>query len=105
MDSVDLYACSVLFSPADVVTKEIDSGRWLLIDPETPNWAIVDEVGKELVDLCDGRRPLSQVNKALCHRLGADASLSASNILEFAEALVQNGFLSTAPIVPSELDK
>lgn len=64
-----------------------DAGNYLLYNPRTDQLHLVDEHGKRVFDLCDGRS-IDDVVREGCALIGGDTSPSASQqVLDFLCAL------------------
>jgi radical SAM protein with 4Fe4S-binding SPASM domain len=85
------------YAPPEIFSKKIESGIWILLDPEMPNWVAVDALGKEIVELCNGERSLEEVTEILCAKHNGDLGSSKDNIVEFANMLAEKEFLSSEP--------
>lgn len=96
---------SCLHAPSAISVRQLEADTWLLIDPRMPNWVAVNRVGKEIVELCDGRRSVEAATETLCAMHHADTGSSKSNVLQFASRLLREQFLSLEPFSYAELDK
>ena len=92
-----LFVGFCLHTPPSVCFRKLDAATCVLIDPKMPNWVAVDEIGKEIVDLCDGRRSLEAVTESLWRA----ASRGECRILaaERAVKVTDEG----GPILPGDL--
>jgi radical SAM protein with 4Fe4S-binding SPASM domain len=70
-----------------------------------PNWVVVDEIGKGIVELSNGKRTLEEITSVLCSRYNADVESSKANVVHFATLLNEKGFLSTQLFSYPEVDK
>ena len=93
------------YAPLEVFSKELEPAIWLLLDPEMPNWVVVDEIGKEIVELSNGRKTLEAIISVLCTRHDANVESSKASIEHFATLLNEKGFLSTQLFSYPEVDK
>jgi len=93
------------YAPPEVFSKELRSGTWVLNDPEAPNWIAVDVIGRDIVDLCDGERSLREITETLCAKYDSDLDSSKDSIVEFANVLAKQGFISSEPFSYSSVDK
>lgn len=93
------------YAPPEVFSKELEPGVWLLLDPEMPNWVVVDLLGKEIVELCDGKRDLKEIIEILCKKYNGNFDASKNNIIEFVNKLAEKNFLSAQPFIYYPLDK
>jgi radical SAM protein with 4Fe4S-binding SPASM domain len=93
------------YAPPEVFSKELEPGAWILLDPEMPNWIVVDPLGKEIAELCDGKRDLKEIIEILCRKYNGDFNSSQDNIVKFADMLAEKNFLSAQPFTYYPLDK
>src|SRR3990167_4297967 len=61
-------ADDVLYSPR-YIKKEKD-GVFLLIDPRFPNWISTNSTGAQILELCDGKHTLSDIQTAIVKEYG-----------------------------------
>lgn len=93
----------ILFSPDHI--KKQKKGISLFIDPKSPNWVSVNHTGAEVLDLCNGKNSLSDVQNALIkkHNL-TDRKKAKQDISEFLTAARMLEFVSTdkfeTPVYP-----
>jgi radical SAM protein with 4Fe4S-binding SPASM domain len=93
------------YAPPEVFPKKLEPGKWLLLDPEMPNWILVDNLGKEIVELCDTKRSLEEITKIICARHDGDYASSKDNIVQFANLLAEKEFLSLQPFTYTLVEK
>jgi radical SAM protein with 4Fe4S-binding SPASM domain len=93
------------YAPPEIFSKELEPGIWFLLDPEMPNWIVVDPLGKEIVELCDGKRDLKEIIEILCRKHNSDFNSSKDNIVKFVNMLAEKNFLSAQPFTYSQVDK
>jgi sulfatase maturation enzyme AslB (radical SAM superfamily) len=84
---------SVPHKPKNITTKEFPSGLYLLLDPDTPNWIVVNGIGRDIIELCDGEKPLGKIIKVLCENYGEPYEESVEDVLAFANELNGKYFL------------
>jgi len=87
-------------APLRVICKKGEPGVYLLLDPDTPNWVIVDDLGRDIVDLCDGKRTLEEIIKTLCTKYGELYEESVAYVLAFANELKTKEFLQEQKFPP-----
>ncbi|MEM2941774.1 MAG: PqqD family peptide modification chaperone [Thermoproteota archaeon] len=93
------------YAPPELFSKELEPGVWLLLDPEMPNWVVVDPLGKEVIELCNGKRDLKEIIEILCKKYNGNFDASKNNIIEFVNKLAEKNFLSAQPFIYYPLDK
>lgn len=91
---------SVLYAPKNVVTKGTGEA-YLLLDPDTPNWIVVNAVGKDILTLCDGTRTVKETTKTLCEKHHEPYEGSIDSVLTFVNGAKKNRFLREDPFPPS----
>ena len=84
---------SVPHAPPTIVPKSVAPGVWLLLDPDTPNWVVVDDIGKEIIGLISGTQSVREITTVLCEKYGGPYDESAQNILAFVNDLGRRYFL------------
>ncbi|MBI4844088.1 MAG: methyltransferase domain-containing protein [Nitrospirae bacterium] len=82
--------------PVSYIQKEKD-GIYLLIDPQAPNWISVNRTGLEILKLCDGKRSVSGLQKAMADRYPGNAGIEAET-LDFINAAGTLQFISEKEI-------
>ena len=90
----------LLYSPQCIQKKR--NGKYLLIDPQSPNWMSVNHVGAEILKLCDGKHTLSDIQNAICKKYGISGSDSAQVCQEVSDFIGAAGlleFVSNTPVV------
>jgi radical SAM protein with 4Fe4S-binding SPASM domain len=82
---------TVLFTPEYI--KKHKNGVSLLIDPKSPNWMSANNLGAEVLSLCNGERTVSDIQDTICSKYNVSSKkkvkeeisefLSAAGLLEF----------------------
>ncbi len=70
-------------------------GRWVLLAPERA--VTLDEVGRAILDLVDGRRSFGAITRKLAQRYDAPVDRIARDSAGFLGALRDRRFLDVAP--------
>ena len=65
-----------------------------MLHPEQPRWLVANRLGKEVVDLCDGRRDISEICRALGLRYGKKPDEIEPDAKAFLESLNRMGLLA-----------
>lgn len=96
---------SIPYSPKNVIIEK-GGETYLLLDPDTPNWIVVNAVGKDVVTLCDGTHTAKEITEILCRKYDEFYEESVENILSFMNELRGKRFLQDFPFpAPDRLDK
>lgn len=91
---------SIPHLPRIIRVHEAEQAIYLLLDPDTPNWVIVDGMGKEILSMCNGERTLRDIIVAMCKKYNASYEKSAENVLAFANEIKEKYFLQDEPFPP-----
>ena len=91
---------SVPHGPQEVVAREVEPDLYLLLDTNTPSWVIVNNIGREIVSLCNGKRPLREIIKTLCAQYGELYEESIDSVCTFANELKEKHFIREEPFEP-----
>ena len=100
MDDKALTVHSVLYAPDRMIIKENGDDMYLVLDPDTPNWLIVNAVGKDILTLCDGTRALKKIIEILCRKYSEVYDESLDHVLAFAAQAQKNQFLQESSFPP-----
>ena len=84
-----------------MVLKRI-KGHYLVLNPDAPNLMVVDEKGKELIMLFDGRRTVSEVLDRLSSTYGSGKK-ETQRLQAFTGSLIDAAYLHTEP--PAKMEK
>jgi radical SAM protein with 4Fe4S-binding SPASM domain len=79
-------------------------GRHLLVHPEAPRWSVVNQVGYQVVRLCDGHRTIADITAAIAQRYGQDPANVRADVLAYLNQLRLAGLLAddyAAPRLPA----
>jgi radical SAM protein with 4Fe4S-binding SPASM domain len=84
-------AKDILYTPEYIEKRK--HGISLFIDPKLPNWISVNNIGAEILRLCDGKHTVSDIQEAICKKYytsdreqvkkEVSEFLSAAGLLEF----------------------
>lgn len=97
---------SIPHKPQTIRVREVAPATYLLLDPDTPNWVVVDKLGNEIVAMCDGEKTLKEIIAALCEKYEGSYEESAENVLAFANEIREKYFLREEPFPPlGKVDK
>lgn len=69
-----------------LIHREKDSLH-LFLNPDKPRWAISNEIGWEIVQLCDGKRDIATIASVLAEKYGQDGSKVLNDVQAFLESL------------------
>lgn len=60
----------------------------LLLHPEKPRWAVANQLGWEIVQLCDGNNTVESITSTIAERYGMPYQRVEEDVLKFMESLV-----------------
>lgn len=81
----------------------IDNGsRHLIIHPTRPRWTLVNDLGLEVLQLCDGQRSLEQMAQIIAARYDQPADRVLPDVADFVAALQRSDFMSAEPPARSD---
>lgn len=89
---------SVLYSPNNLVFKR-NEDFYIVLNPDAPNIMVIDDFGREFLQLCNGTRNIDEIIKYMHNEYGPEKA-AKKEITEFTSALVKAGFLDTKPLSP-----
>jgi radical SAM protein with 4Fe4S-binding SPASM domain len=72
-------------------------GLHLVIDPEAPHWLSTNEVGAQVLRLCDGRRTVSDVAEEIARRWSVPLDEAIADTFDFLGDVAQIEFVSRKP--------
>ncbi|MBI5194718.1 MAG: methyltransferase domain-containing protein [Nitrospirae bacterium] len=91
----------LLYSPQYI--KKEKNGVFLLIDPQSPNWLSTNNIGAEIIALCDGKHKVSDIQEAMFAKYGASgAEHIKKETAEFINAAGTMEFISGSPFLIRE---
>jgi radical SAM protein with 4Fe4S-binding SPASM domain len=83
----------VLYSPEYI--KKRKNGVSLLIDPKSPNWISVNNMGAEIIKHCNGKHTLSEIQNTICSKYRvSDKNQVKQEISEFLSEAALLEFVS-----------
>lgn len=83
--------------------KKKKDGVYLLIDPQSPNWISTNNIGVEILRLCDGKHTLSDIQTSMVTKYGdSDSERVGREVLEFINAAGTMEFISDSPFLSRE---
>jgi radical SAM protein with 4Fe4S-binding SPASM domain len=83
--------------PAGLIRRE-RGALHLILHPEHPRWLVANRLGKEVVDLCDGRRDVSEISRALGRRYSKEPDQVERDVTAFLNNLHKAGLTADSPI-------
>ena len=89
---------SVLYSRNNLMFKRIED-FYIVLNPDAPNIMVIDDFGRELLQLCNGTRNIDEIIEYMHKKYGTDEA-AKKEIIEFTSALIKAGFLDTKPLPP-----
>jgi len=72
-------------------------GVFLLLNPDTPSWIVVNEAGKDVLDLLDGQRTARQIAEVLAKRYEVSEEVIEEDVVKFLSEAFRRRFLEQAP--------
>jgi radical SAM protein with 4Fe4S-binding SPASM domain len=85
----------VYYSPLGVYMER--EGLHLVIDPEAPHWLSTNEVGAQILRLCDGRRNVTEVAEDIARRWDLPLDEAIADTFDFLSDAAQVEFVSRKP--------
>src|SRR4030067_3195980 len=95
-----LTSDTIIYRP-DVATFA-DESLYFLIDGDKPNWIAVDERGKKIFDLIDGKRKLSALIREYGSVYGFDSAKAWLHVHNFINDVIRSKIVSTSPFNTEE---
>ncbi len=93
----DITLSTVLRRRPDVRYRRIE-GEAVVLRQSAAEVLVLNGVGGDVLDLADGRRPVSEWVDALVREYGADRAVVARDLLEFAAEAAEAGLLEAVPV-------
>ncbi len=85
----------VYYAPLGVYMER--DGLHLVIDPEAPHWLSTNEVGAQILRLCDGRRNVTEVAEEIARRWKLPLDEAIADTFDFLGDAAQLEFVSRKP--------
>src|SRR3989337_1600070 len=95
-----LTSDTIIYKPD--VTTFADESLYFLIDGDKPNWIAVDERGKKIFDLIDGKRKLSDIVREYGSVYGFDSAKAWLHVHNFINDAIRCKIISISPISAEE---
>ena len=95
-----LTSDTIIYKPD--VTTFADESLYFLIDGDKPNWIAVDERGKKIFDLIDGKRKLSDIIREYGSVYGFDSAKAWLHVHNFINDALRCKIISISPISVEE---
>ena len=92
---------SVPYAPGELVTKG-KKNAYLLLEPNTPNWIVVNAIGRDILTLCDGTKTVKEITEELCEKYGEPYDESIDSVLKFVNEAKGKRFLQEDPFPPPQ---
>jgi sulfatase maturation enzyme AslB (radical SAM superfamily) len=94
------------FSPDDIpyipeerITEEKEGEMYLVLAPEVPNCISVNVDGKDIINLCDGRKTIKEITEIISAKKREDPEKNLSEMLTFFNYLENKKFAFTEPLI------
>jgi len=88
----------LLYSPKSLVFKRVKE-FYVVLNPDIPNFMVVDDIGKELIESCDGNHTVDEIVECIRAKYASQEN-TKENLLEFITSLTRAGFLYMGSLVP-----
>lgn len=88
---------NVIVCPKNLVFKTINDLS-IVFNPDAPNLMVVDDVGKEIFELCRSGEKIGNVIKYLCDKYGSE--VTEEDLMTLITSAVNTGFLVTSFVTP-----
>lgn len=75
------------------LTWQRNTDRWVVIDPDRPAWASVNDSGKTILGLCTGRRTVAGISKHISQQCNYDYDAINSDLIEFLQGMEDAGIV------------
>ncbi len=95
-----LISDTIIYKPD--VTAFAEDGLYFLIDGDKPNWIGVDERGKRIFDLVDGKRSLSDIVREYGSVYGFDSAKAWLHVHNFINDAIRCKIISISPFSAEE---
>ena len=92
----------VPYIPEERITEEKEGGMYLVLTPAVPNCISVNVDGKDIINLCDGRKTIKEITEIVSAKKGEDPEKNLSEMLTFFNYLENKKFAFTEPVVCEE---
>jgi radical SAM protein with 4Fe4S-binding SPASM domain len=90
---------SVLYARRMFLKKEKDF--YIILNSDRPNITVVDDLGKRIVELCNGKNRISDIAERVISE-SQSPDTTKEQVVKFVLSLVDAGFLSTLPESPGK---
>ncbi|MFC1572219.1 PqqD family peptide modification chaperone [Candidatus Eisenbacteria bacterium] len=80
--------------PPGLIHKQRDS-QHLLLHPTRPRWAMTNQLGREIIDLCDGHHTIASIASALARKYGQTQARVERDVVEFITDLERARLLAS----------
>lgn len=91
---IDLKPSSIPRVPSPLLHERKDSLH-LLLHPEKPLWAVVNDLGFEIANLCDGQRTVQDIATAIASRYDEEPATIHADVVEYLGQLQRAKLLSS----------
>lgn len=88
------------YVPEERVTEEKQGGMYLILAPELPNCISLNAVGKDIIDLCDGKKTIREITEEISCAQGENPEENLPKILYFFNYLENKQFAFGKPVTP-----
>jgi len=85
-----------LFMASNNMFVKKTNGFYLILNPDAPNIMVSNELGKQILELCDGQLSLSDITEKITSRNGIDQT----SLKQYIHSLMKAGFILKNPPPP-----
>lgn len=92
---IEIKADTVFYKPELHCWQK--DGLYFALDPDSPNWVSTDERGKNILDLIDGKNPVSEILRLYSQKTGLDYGKTWRDIHSFLREAERKEIISPKP--------
>lgn len=89
---------NIIFCPKNLVFRKIND-LYIVLNPDAPNLMVVDDVGKEIFELCKNGEKIENVIKCLCEKYADE--VAKEDLVTLITSAIKTGFLRTSSPISS----
>lgn len=88
--------------PEELVYEEKEGGMWFILAPELPNCISVNAEGKNIIDICDGRKTILEITETISEIKKENPAENLGTILNFFRYMENKKFAFMNPVEPDK---
>jgi radical SAM protein with 4Fe4S-binding SPASM domain len=97
-----LPACGGVLPDCGSLLRQHGRHSSIFVRRHTPRWLVVNELGAEILELCDGCRSLRDISALLSRKYASSPTGVERDVLSFWSTVEDAGFLTESPSQPKE---